>query len=58
VLTTKGRRLVPRLVQRLLDVENDVLASAPPAVVERLVADLARLLTSIDPGDTATGGDT
>jgi DNA-binding MarR family transcriptional regulator len=49
VLTTKGRRHVPGLVQRLLDVENDVLGSVPRPVVERLVTDLAHLLTSIDP---------
>lgn len=49
VLTTKGRRHVPRLVQRLLDVENDALTSLPRAVAERLVTDLAQLLTSIDP---------
>ena len=49
VLTSKGRRQVPRLVQRLLDVENDVLSSAPRPVLDRLVADLAQLLTSIDP---------
>lgn len=49
VLTAKGRRHVPRLVRRLLDVENDALASVPRAVAGRLVADLAQLLTSIDP---------
>ena len=49
VLTSKGRRQVPRLVQRLLAVENEVLASVPRPVVDRLVADLAELLTSIDP---------
>ena len=49
VLTAKGRRHVPQLVRRLLDVENAALASVPRAVTERLVVDLTELLTAIDP---------
>lgn len=47
-LTEVGRRQVPRLVERLLAVENDALAELPRAAVDRLVGDLSRLLTSLD----------
>jgi DNA-binding MarR family transcriptional regulator len=50
VLTARGRQRVPRMVERLLAVENDALAALPRAVVERLVGDLARLLGSLEAG--------
>ena len=48
VLTATGRRQVPRLVERLLAVENDALAALPRAAVDRLVGDLGRLLSSLE----------
>ena len=47
-LTEVGRRQVPQLVERLLAVENAALAELPRTVVDRLVGDLRRLLTSLD----------
>jgi DNA-binding MarR family transcriptional regulator len=48
VLTATGRRRVPRLVERLLAVENDALAALPRTAVDRLVGDLGRLLSSLE----------
>src|SRR5687768_11940571 len=42
VLTHTGRRKVPQLVEQLLAVENEALASLPRSLVERLVTDLTR----------------
>jgi DNA-binding MarR family transcriptional regulator len=50
VLTATGRRRVPRLVERLLAVENDALAALPRTAVDRLIGDLGRLLTSLEDG--------
>jgi DNA-binding MarR family transcriptional regulator len=47
-LTEVGRRQVPRLVERLLAVENEALADLPPSTVNRLVGDLSRLLTALE----------
>ena len=48
VLTATGRRRVPRLVERLLAIENQALAGLPRTAVDRLVGDLSRLLSSLD----------
>jgi DNA-binding MarR family transcriptional regulator len=48
VLTEAGRRDVPRLVERLLAVENEALAGLPRTAVDRLVGDLGSLLSSLD----------
>jgi DNA-binding MarR family transcriptional regulator len=48
VLTDAGRRQVPQLVEQLLAVENEALASLPRGSVERLVTDLGRLLTALE----------
>jgi DNA-binding MarR family transcriptional regulator len=50
VLTATGRRRVPRLVERLLAVENDALAALPRTAVDRLIGDLGWLLTSLEDG--------
>jgi DNA-binding MarR family transcriptional regulator len=52
VLTPRGRERVPRIVERLLAVENDALAALPRTAVGRLVGDLARLLGSLEDGGT------
>jgi DNA-binding MarR family transcriptional regulator len=48
VLTDNGRRRVPELVERLLEVENEALARLPRTAADRLVGDLRRLLFSLD----------
>jgi DNA-binding MarR family transcriptional regulator len=48
VLTERGRRRVPQIVERLLAVENDALAALPRTAVDRLVGDLSRLLGTLD----------
>lgn len=50
VLTAFGRRRLPHLVGRLLAVENHALAALPRTVVDRLVGDLSRLLSSLEDG--------
>jgi DNA-binding MarR family transcriptional regulator len=52
VLTERGRRRVPALVERLLAVENEALAALPRTVVDRLTGDLRRLLSSLGDGPT------
>jgi DNA-binding MarR family transcriptional regulator len=48
VLTESGRRRVPRLVERLQAVDNEAIAALPGGVRNRLVADLSRLLSSLE----------
>ena len=48
VLTQAGRRRVPQLIERLLAVENEVLASLPRSTVDRLVDDLHQLLEALE----------
>lgn len=48
VLTESGRRRVPLLVERLLRVQNEVLAAVPQGVVNRLIRDLSQLLSSLE----------
>ena len=50
-LTAKGERLIPDLIGRLLDLENEVLSALPATVRARLARDLGRLLGSVDPAD-------
>jgi hypothetical protein len=50
VLTEAGRRRVPHVVERLLAVENEALATLPRTAVDRLVGDLGRLLSSLEDG--------
>jgi len=52
VLTESGRRKVPSLVERLLAVENDAIASLPRAFVDRVVTDLARLVAPLEADGT------
>ena len=52
MLTERGRRRVPALVERLLAVENEALAALPRTVVDRLAGDLRRLLSSLGDGPT------
>jgi DNA-binding MarR family transcriptional regulator len=47
-LTAEGRRLVPRIVAELLAIENDLLASLPSSVRERLSRDLERLSANLE----------
>jgi DNA-binding MarR family transcriptional regulator len=54
VLTESGRRKVPRLVERLLAVENEALDSLPRPFVDRLAADLTRLVAPLE-GATPAG---
>jgi DNA-binding MarR family transcriptional regulator len=49
VLTESGRRRTPRLVERLLRIQNEALAGLPRGVVDRLIGDLGRLLSSVEP---------
>jgi DNA-binding MarR family transcriptional regulator len=48
VLTESGRRRVPRLVERLLRIQNDALSGLPRGLVDRLAGDLARLLADLE----------
>ncbi len=48
LLTDAGRRRVPQLVEQLLEVENEALASLPRSTVDRLVGDLSRLLAGLE----------
>ena len=48
VLTQAGRRRVPQLIERLLAVENEVLAQLPRSTVDRLVDDLHQLLAALE----------
>lgn len=48
-LTPAGERVLPEVVAKLLDVENELLASLSPAARKRLSADLSRLLVSAEP---------
>lgn len=51
-LTAQGRRLVPRIVGELLAIENDLLASLPSSVRERLSRDLERLSADLEDDPT------
>lgn len=51
-LTAEGRRLVPRIVAELLAIENDLLASLPSSVRERLGRDLERLSANLEDDPT------
>lgn len=51
-LTAEGKRLVPRVVTELLAIENELLASLPAGVRERLNRDLERLSANLE-GDPA-----
>ena len=48
LLTARGRRLLPDIVRRLLDIENDMLAALPPTHRDRLAGDLRRLLSAFE----------
>ncbi len=47
-LTAEGDRLVPRLVEELLAIENEFLAALSPTARARLGRDLARVLATVD----------
>jgi hypothetical protein len=47
-LAVVGRRKLPQLVERLLAVQNEALASLPRSLVERLVTDLTRLVAPLE----------
>jgi DNA-binding MarR family transcriptional regulator len=51
-LTAEGEELVPRLVTELLAIENDLMASLPAGVRDRLSRDLERLSANLE-GDPA-----
>lgn len=48
LLTARARRLLPDIVRRLLDIENDLLAALPPSHRDRLAGDLRRVLLAVD----------
>ncbi|HSK21634.1 MAG TPA: MarR family transcriptional regulator [Egicoccus sp.] len=50
-LTPAGERLVPEVVEQLLQIENDLLAPLPRTVRDRLAGDLGRLLASTERRD-------
>lgn len=50
-LTQAGERLLPDLVSRLLDIENELLAGLPATVRQRLASDLSRLLLRTEAND-------
>ncbi|MBS3939583.1 MAG: MarR family transcriptional regulator [Actinobacteria bacterium] len=47
-LTPDGERLLPGVVEELLQIENDLLAPLPATVRDRLAGDLGRLLASTE----------
>jgi DNA-binding MarR family transcriptional regulator len=47
-LTAEGERLLPEVVTKLLDIENELLAALSPTARQRLAKDLARLLSSTE----------
>lgn len=47
-LTARGRRLLPRIVEQLLAVENDLLAALPRRARDRLAGDLRRVLATVE----------
>lgn len=47
-LTAKGERLVPEVVERLLEVENRFLDGLPARTRDRLVSDLGRVLANAE----------
>lgn len=52
-LTVEGEELVPRIVTELLAIENELLASLPAGVRERLSRDLERLSANLEGHPTA-----
>lgn len=52
-LTHAGERLLPEVVEELLQIENDLLAPLPRTVRDRLAGDLGRLLASTEPRERA-----
>lgn len=50
-LTPAGERLLPAVVEELLQIENDLLAPLPRTVRDRLAGDLGRLLASTEQRD-------
>ena len=48
-LTKEGKRLLPLLVEQLLEIENELLAVLPPTARARLSKDLARVLSAAEP---------
>jgi DNA-binding MarR family transcriptional regulator len=47
-LTADGARITPEVIAQLLAMENDLLATVPAGVRERLAGDLSRLLGAIE----------
>ncbi|MFA9432159.1 MarR family winged helix-turn-helix transcriptional regulator [Egicoccus sp. AB-alg2] len=47
-LTAAGEELLPRLVEQLLQIENDLLAALPAGARERLARDLGRILEAAE----------
>jgi DNA-binding MarR family transcriptional regulator len=48
VLTERGRRRVPGLVERLLRIQNEALEALPRSVADRVVRDLSQLVSALE----------